>query len=127
MDLTIFSLNIAGTEWFILIIMAIIIIFPSKINGISKTMGKYIGEYEKTKKKLINEKTSLFKQTSPLTSEDTTYHHEYKGPSIHRPVASEREKLEIIAKSLNIITENKLDDELKVLISSKLNEKFPMK
>jgi sec-independent protein translocase protein TatA len=124
MDLSIFSLSIAGTEWFILVIMAIIIIFPSKIQGISKTMGKYIGEFEKTKKKLVEEKNSLYKQASPLGHE-VTYQHKYKGPSIYRPVASEREKLEIIAKSLNISTENKLDDELKNLISSKLNEKFP--
>ena len=39
---------------------------------------------------------------------------------IQRPIASEREKLEMIAKSLNLDIENKTDDELRNLISSQL-------
>jgi sec-independent protein translocase protein TatA len=46
----------------------------------------------------------------------------YSGPEIQRPVSSEREKLEIIARSLNIDIENKSDDDSRNLISSKLKE-----
>jgi sec-independent protein translocase protein TatA len=107
-----YSLNIAGSEWFILLITIIIILVPTKITSISKTIGKFVGEYEKTKNNLINEKNNLLEQT--------TNHQEYIGPIIQRPVSSEREKLEIIAKSLQIDIESKSEDDLRNLISSKL-------
>ncbi|MBA3750835.1 MAG: translocase [Nitrosopumilus sp.] len=109
-----YSLNIAGSEWFILLIAIIIILIPTKITSISKTIGKFVGEYEKAKKNLINEKDNLLQQT--------TNHLEYRGPNIQRPVSSEREKLEIIAKSLQIDIENRSEDDLRNLISTKLKE-----
>ncbi len=51
-----FTLDIAGSEWFIILLTIIIVFVPSKITSISKTIGKFIGEYEKTKNNLINEK-----------------------------------------------------------------------
>ncbi len=109
------SLNIAGSEWFIILLTIAIILVPSKISGISKTIGKFIGEYEKAKGSLISEKNNLLQQT-------TNSHKQYIGPAIQRPVSSEREKLEAIAKSLHINTEKKSDDEIRNLISSKLKE-----
>jgi len=109
-----YSLNIAGSEWFILLITIIIILIPTKITSISKTIGKFVGEYEKTKNNLINEKDNLLQQT--------TNYREYRGPIIQRPVSSEREKLEIIAKSLQIDIESRSEDDLRNLISSKLKE-----
>ncbi len=109
------SLNIAGSEWFVILLTIIIILVPSKISGISKTMGKIIGEYEKAKYNLINEKNNLLPPTTKISKQ-------YIGPTIQRPVASEREKLEIIAKSLQINIEKKSDEELRSLISSKLKE-----
>ncbi len=116
MDIMLHSLNIAGSEWFIIILTIVIILVPSKISGISKTIGKFIGEYEKAKGNLMSEKNNILQQTA--------YAHkkQYIGPAIQRPVSSEREKLEAIAKSLNIDTENKSDDEIRNLISSKLKE-----
>jgi sec-independent protein translocase protein TatA len=108
-----FSLDIAGSEWFIILLTIIIVFVPSKITSISKTIGKFIGEYEKTKNNLLNEKNNLLHQQS-------TKNQAYIGPSIQRPVASEREKLEMIAKSLNLDIDNKTDDELRNLISSHL-------
>jgi sec-independent protein translocase protein TatA len=109
------SLNIAGSEWFIILLTIVIILVPSKISGISKTIGKFIGEYEKAKGNLMSEKNNILQQT-------TNVHKQYIGPAIQRPVSSEREKLEAIAKSLNINTEKKSDDEIRNLISSKLKE-----
>ena len=80
-------------------------------------MGKFVGEYEKAKGKIMDQK-NMFDSNTSMTAE----HHVYKGPEIQGPISSEREKLEIIAKSLNINSENIVDDELRNLISLKLKE-----
>ena len=112
-----YALNIAGSEWFIIFIVIIIFIFPKKIGSISKTMGKFVGEYEKAKGKIMDQKDMFVSGTS-MTEDD----HVYKGPQIQGPISSEREKLEIIAKSLNINSEDMVDDDLRNLISLKLKE-----
>lgn len=115
-----YALNIAGSEWFIIFIVIIIFIFPKKIGSISKTIGKFVGEYEKAKGKIMEQKNMFVSDASMTTT--TTNNPVYKGPQIQRPISSEREKLEIIAKSLNINSENMVDDELRNLISFKLKE-----
>ena len=112
-----YALNIAGSEWFIIFIVIIIFIFPKKIGSISKTMGKFVGEYEKAKGKIMDQKNMFVSDTS-MTDDD----HVYKGPQIQGPISSEREKLEIIAKSLNINSEDMVDDDLRNLISLRLKE-----
>ena len=114
-----YALNIAGSEWFIIFVVIIIFIFPKKIGSISKTIGKFVGEYEKAKGKIMEQK-NMFVSDASMTA--TTYNHVYKGPQIQGPISSEREKLEVIAKSLNINSENMVDDELRNLISLKLKE-----
>lgn len=109
----IFALDIAGSEWFIIILTIIIVLVPSKMTNISKTIGKFIGEYEKTKNNLMNERKNLM-------NDHYLNQQPYKGPIVSRPVSSDREKLEMIAKSLNLDTENKSDEELRNLISSNL-------
>ena len=110
-----YELNIAGTEWFIIIIILVIFIFPTKISGFSKTMGKVIGEYEKAKGKLVNQKNMLIPDEPGEKSQN-----KYIGPKVYHPISSEREKLELIAKSLGIEFENLLDDDLRTKISLKL-------
>lgn len=112
-----YALNIAGSEWFIIFIVVIIFIFPKKIGSISKTVGKFVGEYEKAKGKIMDQK-NMFVSDASMTTDD----HVYKGPQIQGPISSERQKLEIIAKSLNINSDNIIDDELRNLISLKLKE-----
>jgi len=112
-----YALNIAGSEWFIIFIVIIIFIFPKKIGSISKTIGKFVGEYEKAKGKIMDQKNMFVSDTS-MTADDQVY----KGPQIQGPISSEREKLEIIAKSLNINSDNMVDNELRNLISLKLKE-----
>jgi sec-independent protein translocase protein TatA len=114
----IYELNIAGSEWFIIFIVIIIFIFPKKIGSISKTIGKFVGEYEKAKVKIMEQKNMFV----PATSVTTDNNHIYKGPEIQRPISSEREKLDIIAKSLNINSDDMVDDELRNLISSRMKE-----
>ncbi len=80
-------------------------------------MGKFVGEYEKAKGKIM-EQRKMFVSDASMTTGDQVY----KGPQIQGPISSEREKLEIIAKSLNINSYNIVDDELRNLISLKLKE-----
>lgn len=112
-----FELNVAGSEWFIIFIVIVIFIFPKKITSMSKSIGRLVGEYEKAKGKIIAQKNSLVLDTTTVDN-----NHDYKGPQIHRPVSSEREKLELIAKSLNINSEELMDEELRNQISSKLKQ-----
>ena len=122
MSIELYSLNIAGSEWFILIITIFIILVPTKITSITKTLGKVVGEYEKAKNNLLNEKNNLLQRRQRTTTSLNQQQQKYSGPNIQRPVSSEREKLEIIAKSLNLDIENKSDDDLRNLISSRLKE-----
>jgi sec-independent protein translocase protein TatA len=113
----VYELNIAGTEWFIIIIVIVIFIFPTKIAGFSKSIGRLIGEYEKARTKITSQKDILLSNpTTNLTK------HEYIGPAIQRPISSEREKLELIARSLSIESENLPDEDLRTQISIKLRE-----
>lgn len=113
----VYQLNIAGSEWFIIIIVIVIFIFPTKITGFSKSIGRLIGEYEKARTKITSQKDMLISNPSPKSIK-----HEYRGPAVRRPISSEREKLELIARSLNIESENLPDDDLRAQISIKLRE-----
>ena len=44
-------------------------------------------------------------------------------PKISGPVETEREKLEMIAKSIGVKVENKTDEELRKIISTKMGQK----
>ena len=44
-------------------------------------------------------------------------------PKISGPVESERQKLEMIAKSIGVKTEEKTDDELRKIIADKIGQK----
>ncbi len=46
-----------------------------------------------------------------------------ESPKISGPVDSERKKLETIAKSIGVKAEDKTDDELRKIISSKIGQK----
>ena len=113
----VYELNIAGTEWFIIIIVIVIFVFPTKIAGFSKSIGRLIGEYEKARTKITSQKDLLISHPSPKSAR-----HEYVGPAIQRPISSEREKLELIARSLRIDSENLPDDDLRTQISIKLRD-----
>ena len=113
----VYQLNIAGSEWFIMVIVIVIFIFPTKITSFSRSIGKILGEYEKARTKIASQKDMIV-SNSPMKPS----RHDYLGPKIQRPISSEREKLELIAKSLNIDSENLADHDLRALISVKLKE-----
>lgn len=103
-----YSLNIGGSEWMIIIFVALVLILGTgKLPGAAKKLGKAVNEYNKAK----NEITEQMKEATEET------------PKISGPVETEREKLEMIAKSIGVKTEDKTDEELRKLISAKIGQK----
>jgi len=102
------AMNIAGAEWFIIAFVFIILFFGSKnLPTFSKTIGRAMAEYQKAKSGIEKEMSS---SNIPII-----------GPKIS-PISSEREKLEIIAKSLGIDYQNLSDDTLRDLVSRKMQD-----
>lgn len=103
-----FFLNILGSEWFIIAFVAIVLFLGSKrLPELSRKIGKAVGEYNKTKNMVQNE----------FQNATTGYHINVQGP-----VPTERQKLEMIAKSLGIDFLNKSDEELRNIIASKMGK-----
>lgn len=104
-------MNIGGSEWIIIGLMALFLLFGSKkLPEFSRMMGRVVGEYEKAR--MIAQR----EMAQSIPSQAASYH----GPNIQGPVNSEREKLEMVAMSLGIESRNKNDDELRDLISDKI-------
>jgi sec-independent protein translocase protein TatA len=103
-----YSLNIAGSEWMIIIFVALILILGTgKLPGAAKKLGKAVNEYNKAK-------NEIQEQIKDVTDEV---------PKISGPVETEREKLEMIGKSAGVKTEGKTDDEIRESIASKIGQK----
>jgi len=98
-------LNIMGSEWIIIIFVALIVLLgTNRLPEVTKKLGKAVGEYKKAK----NEMQNQFKDFSNSNLD------------ILGPVENERKKLDTIAKSLGIDSSKKSDDEIRSLISSKM-------
>lgn len=109
------SMNIGGSEWAIIILMGLVLLFGSKkLPELSRAMGKAVGEYEKAREIFRKEMDEAAKAVDPKTH--------FMGPAIEGPVNTEREKLESIATSLGIDCNGKTDDQLRVLISQKIQD-----
>lgn len=100
-------LNIMGSEWIIIIFVALIVLLgTNRLPEVTKKLGKAVGEYNKAK----NEMQKQFKDFSNSNLE------------ISGPVENERQKLDTIAKSLGINSLDKSDDEIRSLISEKMGK-----
>ena len=100
-------LNIMGSEWIIIIFVALIVLLgTNRLPEVTKKFGKAVGEYKKAK----NEMQNQFKDFSNSNLDVTG------------PVQNERQKLDMIAKSLGINSSNKTDGELRDLISLKIGK-----
>ena len=103
-----YSLNIGGSEWMIIIFVALVLILGTgKLPGAARKMGKAVNEYNKAK-------NEIQEQIKDVTDEV---------PKISGPVETEREKLEMIAKSAGVKTEGQTDDEIRESIASKIGQK----
>ena len=102
-----YFLNIMGSEWMIIIFVALILLFgTNKLPEAGKKIGKMVGEYNKAKTEMQNQIKDMTKA-------------EPDNPIIDGPVQTERQKLEKMAQTLRINTENKSDVELKNAIDTK--------
>jgi len=103
-----YSLNIGGSEWMIIIFVALVLILGTgKLPGAARKMGKAVNEYNKAK-------NEIQEQIKDVTDEV---------PKISGPVETEREKLEMIAKSAGVKTEGKTNDEIRESIAAKIGQK----
>ena len=105
-------MNIAGTEWIVIILLAVVLLFGTKkLPQFSRSIGKAVGEFEKAKEMFRKEMEEASREARGSTII----------PRITGPVSTEREKLETMANSLGIEGHQGLtDDELRVLISKRL-------
>lgn len=105
-------LNIAGSEWVIIILLGLVLLFGTKrLPQVSRTIGKAVGEYEKARATFRREMEEAMDPVRNMT----------RMPKITGPVATEREKLEAIANSLGIDDYDGLTDEqLRSLISKRM-------
>jgi sec-independent protein translocase protein TatA len=103
-----YLMSIGGSEWIIIGLLVVILLFGSKkLPEFSRTIGKAMGEFEKVR-------TMSLKQR---IDDDSNY----LGPRISQAVDNERHKLEMLAESLGIDHVNKNDEELRLLILEKIN------
>jgi sec-independent protein translocase protein TatA len=109
------DMNIGGSEWAIIIILGLILLFDSKrLTGVSRILGKAAGEYEKGRLLFRKEMEDVTKAVNAKTY--------FAAPKITGPVASEREKLEAIASSLGVDHIGKTDDQLRSMISKRIQD-----
>jgi sec-independent protein translocase protein TatA len=102
------SLNIIGSEWIIIIFVAIVLFLGSgQLPGAAKKLGRVVNEYKKVK-------TDVQNQMKEISNDNV---------DISGPVENERQKNEIIAKSFGIKPEGKTDEELKKVVADKMGQK----
>ena len=103
-----YSLNILGSEWIIIIFVALILILgTNQLPSAAKKLGKAVNEFNKAKNEVQN-------QMKGISNIDL---------DISGPLETERQKLEMIAKSLGVNVAEKSDDELRKIISGKIGQK----
>ena len=91
----------------IIFVAVVLVLGTGKLPGAAKKMGKVVSEYN-------NAKNEIQQQMKEATEET---------PKISGPVETEREKLEMIAKTSGIKVDDKTDDELQKEISSKMGQR----
>jgi len=134
------SLMIGGSEWVVIILLAMFLLFGAKkLPEVSRSLGRVMGEYQRARNTIQEEMSKATKavNTPPFKLDGTTStqstnvvgttNTEVKAEgttntAISGPVVSEREKLEIIARTLEIEPRGKSTEELRQLISSKMNQ-----
>ena len=101
------SLNIIGSEWIIIIFIALILLLgTNRFPEMAKKIGKVVGEYNNAKNQIQNEMKDVTKENFEVSG----------------PVKDERKKLEIMASHFGVNCESKTDDELRKIIDSKIGQ-----
>ena len=91
----------------IIIFVAVILLFGSnRFPEAAKKIGKIVGEYKKAK-------DTVEKQMKDVTKENI---------EVSGPVKDERQKLDVMSKTLGIDSKSKSDEELRVIIKNKIGQ-----
>lgn len=100
-----FALTIMGNDWIVIAFVALVMFLGTKrLPDASRKLGKIVGEFNRTKNTVSGE---MKKATEGF------------GIPVNGPVTTERQKLEIMAKTLGIDSAGKTDDDLRNQISSR--------
>ena len=103
-----YSLNIIGSEWIIIIFIALILLLgTNRFPDVAKKIGRVVGEYHNAKNQIQNEMKDVANENIEISG----------------PVKNEREKLEIMAKTIGIDSKKKTDDDLRTEITSKIGQR----
>ena len=103
-----YFLNIVGSEWIIIIFVALILFLGSgQLPGAAKKLGKVFSQYN-------DMKTDIQNQLKEVSNDSL---------NISGPVENDRQKNEVIAKSMGIKPEGKTDEQLQKLISGRIGQK----
>lgn len=101
------ALTIMGNDWIVIAFVALVMLLGTKrMPEASRKLGKIVGEFNKTKSTVQSEIQRAKGNFNPIP--------------VDGPAASERQKLEIMARTLGIDSSNKTDEDLRNQISSKL-------
>ena len=115
-ELSVLQMNIGSSEWGIIILLVLVLLISSnKFSTIGRYLGQAAGEYEKAKELIRKEKENSFSRATGVPAS-------FMMPRTNGPLSSEREKLEIIARSLGIEDTNKPDEQLRSLIYEKIQK-----
>jgi len=102
-----YLLNIIGSEWLIIIFIALILLFgTNRFPEAAKKIGKIVGEYKKAK-------DTVEKQMKDVTKENF---------EVSGPVKDERQKLDAMSKTLGIDSKSKSDEDLRGIIKNKIGQ-----
>lgn len=116
------SLFIGGMEWTVILFLAMILLLgTNRLPEFARRVGKVVGEYQKTRTEIQRELTKPINVSinDPLK---TSINDPPMKVSTDGPGVSEREKLETVARTLEIDPHGKTDDELRQMISNKMNQ-----
>jgi len=103
-----YSLNILGSEWIIIIFVALVLILgTNQLPNAAKKLGKIVNEFNRAKNEVQDQMKGISNTNLDISG----------------PLETERQKLEMIAKSLGVNVVEKSDDELRKIISGKMGHK----
>ena len=103
-----YSLNIIGSEWMIIIFVALILLLgTNRFPEAAKKIGKIVGEFNKAKNEIQNEMKDVANENIENSGN----------------VKNESEKREIMAKTNGIDSKKKTDDDLRTEITRKIGKR----
>jgi sec-independent protein translocase protein TatA len=100
-----YSLNILGSEWIIIVFVALVLILGTKqLPSAARKLGMAVNEFNKAKNEVQNQMKGISNTDLEITG----------------PLETERQKLEMIAKTLGVDVAGKSDEELQKIIAGKM-------